>query len=253
MALHFSGPFVVRNCLWHLHRLSSRAPRLDLETSRRRGHLRPLALAGGATLATEPWRLAIAALIDAGEPLDVIAKTREIDRARVRGLLSTPLPIRSTAAAGWLDAVAALLGAAHEVTYDGQAAAQLEALAAPGPETNVAPPLPFAIMGDPFEIDLRPTIRELAHELRRGVPTCVLASRFHATLALAIRDGRRRLGLRTVALSGACFQNRRLLERTVALLEADDCEVLTHRRVPSNDGGLALGQAAVATCRLSRR
>ena len=221
----------------------------DLASSRRVGRLRALALPGGEAAIREPWRLAAAALIDAGEPLDLLHGVSVRERDRVRALLDTNLPPRATGAGRWFDAVAVLLGAAPAVSYDGQAPAQLEALAARG----VAAPLTFTLApGDPFELDLRPAIRELAAELRRGTPPPVLAARFHATIAAAIREGCRHAGARTIVLTGGCFQNRLLLEQTLALLEADGREVLVHGRVPPNDGGLALGQAAIASYRLAR-
>ncbi|MDB4959795.1 MAG: [NiFe] hydrogenase metallocenter assembly protein HypF [Myxococcales bacterium] len=223
----------------------------DLGTSHRLGHLRAIALAGGEAAIREPWRLAAAALIDAGESLDLLPYVSERDRARrIRALLATSLPAPATGAGRWFDAVAALLGVGRDISYDGQAAAQLEALAAP----MDASPFEIAISGaDPFEIDLRPTICEIARELRQDTAAPILAARFHATVAFAILEACRRSALRTVALTGGCFQNRRLLEQTAALLEGNGYEVLVHRRVPPNDGGLALGQAAVASFRLAAR
>lgn len=216
----------------------------DLVRSRRLGRLRPLALAGGESAIRQPWRLAVAALLDAGEPLDVLGRARGLEQ--LRSLLATDLPPLASSAGRWFDVVAVLLGVAEDISYDGQAAAQLEALASPEP----APPFDFARQnGEPFEIDLRPAIRELARELRRNTPPPVLAARWHATLAHAIRGACQWIEARTVALTGGCFQNRRLLDETVALLEADGREVLVHREVPPNDGGLALGQAAIATAR----
>jgi hydrogenase maturation protein HypF len=221
----------------------------DLAVARRRGHLRAIALAGGEAAIRQPWRLAVAALIDAGEPLDLIPRVPAASRALVAGLLATTIPPRATGAGRWFDAVAALLGVAGDTSYDGQAAAQLEAIAAP----DDVSPFELAVSpGDPFEIDLRPAIRELAHALRRGAPTPILAARFHATLVAAIREACGRADRRTVALTGGCFQNRILLERARARLEADGFEVLVHRKVPPNDGGLSLGQAAIATARLAR-
>jgi hydrogenase maturation protein HypF len=81
----------------------------------------------------------------------------------------------------------------------------------------------------------------------------VLAARFHATLAIAIRTACRRCASRTVVLTGGCFQNRRLVTQAATLLERDGFEVLVHQRVPPNDGGLALGQAAIASHLLARR
>lgn len=220
----------------------------DLGAATRRGCLRSIALPGGEAAIRQPWRLAAAALMDAGESLDLLARVPGAERAKVRALLATDLPRRATGAGRWFDAVAALLGVATEISYDGQAAAQLEALAAGDGE-----PFEVAITGgEPFEIDLRPAIRQLARGMRNGAPAAHLAARFHATIAAAIRLACRRADRRTVVLSGGCFQNRRLVEQTAALLEADRFEVLLHRRVPPNDGGLALGQAAVASYRLAR-
>jgi hydrogenase maturation protein HypF len=221
----------------------------DLGAVRRAGHLRPLALAGGEMAIRQPWRLAAAALLDAGLALDLLPGNPAL--ARVRALLATDLPPRATGAGRWFDAVAALLGAAPAATsYDGQAAAALEALAAPAS----APPFELAITGGaPFEIDLRPAVVELARELARGAPRPHLAARFHTTLAVAVREACRRLPHRTVALSGGCFVNRRLAAETCALLAADGFEVLVHRRVPPGDGGLALGQAAIACHQLATR
>lgn len=222
----------------------------DLGSARRLGHLRALALPGGEVAIREPWRVAAAALLDAGESLDVLAWVPARELARITALLSTDLPVRATGAGRWFDAVAALLGIAAEISYDAQAAAQLEAIAAPGD----AEPLELRIAsGELFEIDLRPAIREIAHELRRGTTAPVLAARFHATLVLAIRESCHRSRERTVVLTGGCFQNRRLVEDATRVLEADGFEVLTHERVPPNDGGLALGQAAIASFQLATR
>lgn len=215
----------------------------DLSTSRRLGHLRGIALLGGEMAIRDPWRTALAALVDSGLSPDVLNNVPARARGGVLALLATDLAPRATSAGRWFDAVAALLGVAREISYDGQAAAQLEALAG----IEQGPPFEIGILGaDPFEIDLRPAIRELVHELRRDTSRAVLAARFHMTLAVATRAACRRVGMRTVVLTGGCFQNRRLLELTTSALVADGFEVLSHRRVPPNDGGLALGQAAVA-------
>ncbi len=215
----------------------------DLSSSQRLGYLRPLALAGGEAAIRAPWRIAVAALLDAGESLELLP-IDESDCTRVARLLATNLPVRATGAGRWFDAVAALLGVASEISYDGQAAAQLEALAG----AIEAPPFELAIRPTaPFEIDLRPMIRELAHALRRRRDRATLAARFHATMAKAVQLACRHASAPTVVLTGGCFQNRRLLDCASALLEADGIEVLTHRRVPANDGGLALGQAAIAS------
>ncbi len=226
----------------------------DLGGFRRLGHLRPIALAGGEAAIRQPWRLALAALIDAEEPLDLLARIDPRKLESVRRLLQTDFASpRATGAGRWFDAVAALAAVRDEVTFEGQAAMELEAIAAPGA------PYPFLVDAhtEPvFSIDLRPVVRAIAGEVRGGADPSVIAGRFHETLAAVVREGCRRAreehGLDTVALSGGCFQNKLLTERALALLEGDGFEVLVHRTVPPNDGGIALGQAAVAAHRLRK-
>jgi hydrogenase maturation protein HypF len=99
-------------------------------------------------------------------------------------------------------------------------------------------------------------VRGVARDLRQGVAAAIISARFHETMARAVVLGcsrtREALGLTLVALSGGCFQNRRLTERARELLAARGFEVLLHRRVPPNDGGVAFGQAAVASFQLAR-
>lgn len=212
----------------------------DLDRFERRGHLRAIALPGGEAAIREPWRLAIAALADAGLPLPAADRTRAIGQMVATGL-NSPL---ATSAGRWFDAIAALCGVREEVTFEGQAAMELESIAGAG-----ASPYPFDIAG--AEIDLRPMVRAI---VSRRESADNVASRFHETLAHAIRAMCVRLrgesGIGAVALSGGCFQNRRLTERTREMLEDERFEVLLHRRVPPNDGGISLGQAAVAAWRL---
>jgi hydrogenase maturation protein HypF len=99
-------------------------------------------------------------------------------------------------------------------------------------------------------LDWRPTIAAIVEDLRRGASAGVISARFHNALALAILAVARRIGQPRVALSGGCFQNRRLSETAAALLEAAGFEVLLHRHVPPNDGGISLGQIAVAAALL---
>jgi hydrogenase maturation protein HypF len=229
----------------------------DLGGFRRLGHLGPIVLPGGEAAIREPWRLAVAALVDAGEPLDVpalaLVGARRVDV--MADLARRPHVSPSATGAGrWLDAVAALCGVRTRVSYDGQAPMELEALVAGGD----AGAYDVSIGGDPsapFVVDLRPAVRSIARELRAGVEASLVATRFHATLARGIVAAcvraRQEGAPGTVVLSGGCFQNRRLTEAARAGLEREGFEVLLHGRVPCNDGGLALGQAAIACFRLA--
>jgi hydrogenase maturation protein HypF len=221
----------------------------DLGAFVRLGHLRPIALAGGEAAIREPWRLALAALIDAGEPTDLVTEPRCAILAR-RLERSATLP-RSTGAGRWFDAFAALAGVRARIGYEAQAAIELEALAS----VDLAAPYPFAIApGAPFEVDLRPTVRAVAASMRAGEPRPQIASQVYSTMAEIIAQScsmaRRTHGVGAVVLSGGCFQSALLTERARNLLEQDGFEVLVHGRVPPNDGGIALGQAAVAAYRL---
>ena len=95
-------------------------------------------------------------------------------------------------------------------------------------------------------VDWQPALGEALADLRAGVPTRQISAAFHDGLAVAIAEVAVRSGERIVALTGGCFQNARLTESTVAALRAAGLDPVWHRRIPPNDGGLALGQAAWA-------
>jgi hydrogenase maturation protein HypF len=224
---------------------------------RRVGHLRPLALAGGEAAIRQPWRVALAALLDAGESPGVLGGIEARQRDAVARMIDRGAAVQHATGAGrWFDAIAALVGVRDAITYEGQAASELESIASGASDDR---PYPYEMQHGrdaPFVVDLRPTVRAVAMDLRRRASAADMSARFHSTLAEAIADGCRHLrathDLHVVALSGGCFQNRRLTERVGALLATDGFEVLLHRRVPPNDGGVALGQAAVAHSRLQR-
>ncbi len=230
----------------------------DLMDFRRAGHLRALRLPGGEAAIRQPWRTAAGALLDAGETLEALGS---VERGRVHAIrqmleknLRSP---EATGAGRWFDVVAALCGFRGAITYEGQAAAELEALAG----EDGADSYPFELVDGgrdaPFEVDLRPMVLEIARARRGGTPVRDVSSRFHETMARVVSESarfvRKRAGLETAVFSGGCFQNRTLTERAKQLLESDGFEVLIHRRVPANDGGVSLGQAAVAAFRLARR
>jgi hydrogenase maturation protein HypF len=152
------------------------------------------------------------------------------------------------------DAVAGALGiAADAQTYEGEAAAQLEAFATDAMRT--ADPYPFATNTDATaltRLDPEPMWRALLADLAAGTPRSRISASFHAGLAAAVAN--LALALRrahapdaAVALSGGSFQNQLLLHETLRHLEANGTRVLLHAKVPANDGGLALGQAVIAS------
>ncbi|HLE23655.1 MAG TPA: hypothetical protein VI701_05035, partial [Anaerolineales bacterium] len=226
----------------------------DLRTARRLWHLAYVPLPGGDAAVRSPWRMALAWLDRAGEPwsddLACVAHATERERLAARRMVavdaaSAGLVAPPTSSMGRLfDAVASLIGIRQEVRDEAQAAVELEALAEPSERGVYA----FAFDGSTF--DAAPVIRAIVAEMRKGVSPTILAARFHNTVAAAVSEAclraRQLTGVQRVALSGGVWQNMFLLERTVALLEQAEFDVLLHRRVPANDGGLALGQAAVA-------
>lgn len=147
------------------------------------------------------------------------------------------------------DAVAALLGVRRVVSYEGQAAIEMEWLAATE-RLNGEYPFTFDPDGQPMVIDTRPVIAAVVRDLTNGVSAASIARRFHSTIAAIIAKVccalRERYGLQTVALSGGVFMNALLLDEAVTRLTAAGFKVLQHSLVPPNDGGLCLGQLAVA-------
>ncbi len=205
----------------------------DARGFERAAHLAPVALPGGDRCAREGWRMAAAYGLE--EPPEGVDAHRYELVLRLARSGRTPV---TTSAGRLFDAVASLLGVCPVSTYEGEAAARLEAIAVPGPAA-------------PIEVELEESgrlFRELAARRRAGEPAAGLAAVFHASLAGAIVRACRRTGLRQVALSGGCFQNRLLLEACFDGLRAAGLEPYANERVPANDGGLSLGQALVATC-----
>ncbi|MDQ3752966.1 MAG: carbamoyltransferase HypF [Actinomycetota bacterium] len=217
----------------------------------RAAHLGYVPLPGGAAAVREPWRMAAVYLERAfgGDDaydlsLDFVGRTAERWRP-VLSMAATGINAPPTSSAGRLfDAVAALCGLRDRVSYEGQAAAELEQAADP---TAVAA-YPFPLVGG--ALDGAALVRAVAEDLIGGSPVAEVAARFHNGLAEGLRRACERVraeqGLATVALSGGSWQNLLLLERVTRGLEDAGFEVLIHRRVPPNDGGVALGQAVVA-------
>ncbi|MEW4568996.1 carbamoyltransferase HypF [Tautonia sp. JC769] len=231
----------------------------DGARSDRLAHLSPIPLPCGDLAIRHPSRSALAHLWAAGIPWDddlpCVLATSPAERRVIRHQLETGLHCVATSSMGRLfDAVAALLGVRSSSTFEGQAALELEALAALCPPPSIAPPCPFARRPPsppgPILLDPAPLWPWLIHHLRRGTPLPVLAAAFHHALADALAsiasDLARPRSLTTLGLTGGVFQNALLASRTASLLRSSGFEVLTPRRLPPNDGGLSPGQALVA-------
>ena len=232
----------------------------------RRGHLRYVPLPGGDAAVRQPWRMALSYLRDAlgaQVPAELLrfhgVASRQVEL--VDTMLARQIQTVETSSCGRLfDAIAALLGLAAEVTFEGEAAIALEtaAVRAFGTQPRLgAEPYPFDIAaGDPLVLDLRATVRAIAHDLAQHAPPQQISARFHNTLAAATVEICCRIresdGLDRVCLSGGTFQNLFLLERTVVELRRRSFAVFLHALVPANDGGIALGQAVIANELLRR-
>lgn len=220
-------------------------------TARRVAHLRPFRLPGGEAAVREPRRsaLALAHATSGGdraslEPLARALGFREAEAALLLTLLDRGEHAPVTTSAGRLfDGVAALLGFRQKASFEGQAAMEVE-FAAASASGRVEPwPLPVTVSArGPWEIDWRPAVAEL-QRAPSGADRAALAARFHASLAAAIVAVAERAGIASVALTGGCFQNVRLLEVTSEALRAAGFTVLCHRELPPNDGGISAGQA----------
>jgi hydrogenase maturation protein HypF len=221
----------------------------------RAAHLRQVRMPGGEQAVRQPWRMALACLLDAGVEIDPIRARHPREYAVVTRMIDRRLNSPLTSSAGRLfDAIACMAGLADTVSFEGQAAMRLEAAADEG-EPADGYPFELRDVDGRIEIDTRPLVREVARDAARGVAAPVIGGQFHAGLADAIvavcLGLRKSSGYETVALSGGVFLNRRLTRLVAAGLSAAGFRVLRHHRLPPNDGGLSLGQLAVAAARLT--
>jgi len=200
----------------------------------------------------EPWRCGLAYLMDALGPDADIEGVPEGRKRVVRRMIAMGVNTVQTSSSGRLfDAVAAIVGLRREVNFEAQAAIELESIAA----EDVSDRYPFEIAsGACWQVDFRPMIQCIVGEIAAGVAPGEISAKFHNTLGEAIVEVCRRIrgetGLERACLSGGTFQNMRLLELAVDGLRGAGFDVFLHRRVPCNDGGIALGQAAVAAAQV---
>lgn len=207
----------------------------------RAAHLKYVPLPGGDASIKRPNRMALAHLWAAGIDWDIDLGLSDVELRILRRQLETGTNCVPTSSMGRLfDAFAALLGVRRNVTYEAQAAIEMEAMCE---GTKCDRGYRFAIENGIF--DPAPILQAALEDLRRAVPGKEIAAAFHTAVAELIVTCCREKGLRTVALSGGVFQNTTLLSLTIDALARENFEVLTHRKVPPNDGGLALGQAVI--------
>lgn len=220
----------------------------DYKGYRRVAHLSYVPLAGGDLSVLRPYRMALAHLWAAGLPWDDdLAPVRACpadERRVLRHQLETGLACVPTSSMGRLfDAVAALAGVRQEVAYEAQAAIELAGFARTEPVGNTR--YAFDIDSSTGQFDAAPLLSAIVADVRDEVSAGVIGVRFHhavADLVVAVATASK---TPTVALSGGVFQNVLLVELTGRALRAAGFRVLTHRRVPPNDGGIALGQLVV--------
>jgi hydrogenase maturation protein HypF len=233
LALVFDGTgYGTDGTLWGAELL-----RCDLGSFARLAHLEPVPLPGGEAAIREPWRVAAVYLEAAGRPVPFERWPLVLESLKVNAPLSSGM-------GRLFDAVAALLGVREEVTYEGQAAIEVEQLAGATP-------------AEPYEWrfgDGAALVRAVHDDLLAGRAREEIAAAFHEAVAAASAAACGEAAEpRTVVLSGGSFQNLRLLSSTRDRLERLGFRVLTHRRVPPNDGGISYGQAAVAAVRTASR
>jgi hydrogenase maturation protein HypF len=217
-------------------------------------HLTYIPLLGGEAAVRQPWRLALAWLIQAdlgwNEDIPPIETAGSEAREMLKRMFDARINAPLTSSMGRLfDAVSSLANVRQEVNYEAQAAIELEALVDPDEKGFYS----FALVDE--NINPVPVIREIVNDLHAGVAVPKIAARFHNGVAhmvnqvcRAIRD---QSDVDEVALSGGVWQNMVLLSRTVRLLRQSGFKVYVHRQVPTNDGGLSLGQAVIAAHRLA--
>jgi hydrogenase maturation protein HypF len=224
----------------------------------RAGHLNLFTLPGGEKAIREPWRIAVSLLRNAfgkkwrsyADKLGLIqdeTSTIQIEKAMNIGL-NNP----ATSSMGRLfDGISALTGLKRFVSFEGQAAMELESVSYNG--STYPYEYELDIKDDMIILQTDPMIRQIVSDIIHGAVPADIGGRFHTSIIMGTADVacrlREKYNLNRVALSGGCFQNRLLLEGAIKFLEKSGFDVYHHRLVPTNDGGISLGQAVSAAVR----
>ena len=228
----------------------------------RAAHLAAVPMPGSSAAIKEPWRMAVSYLSETfGEgwmehnlPIFDSKSHRQLHviQEMARKRFNAPL----TSSLGRLfDGVAAIIGLRYEVAFEGQAAMELEMVAAATAAEKTYDT--DWILGDGIEIQTQPLVRGIVRDVENGISAAVISARFHGTLIRTFTDVcehlRKQRGIHHVVLSGGVFQNAILLSEMLRKLAARNFNVYTHKKVPCNDGGISLGQAVAAAAMLKRR
>ncbi|MCP4717261.1 MAG: carbamoyltransferase HypF, partial [Deltaproteobacteria bacterium] len=233
----------------------------DPATFSRSGHLQTFSLPGGDKAIREPWRIGAGLLRDCyGEGWQDYARKLALcnDQTQYELLdqvmhknLNCP---RTTSLGRLFDAVSALCGIRRVTSYEGQAAIELEAAATF--DTDLVLPYDIIENNDVFIFDFHTMLQRLVEDLSAQKETELLPRAFHNTICHALTAMAEKIKTKTalnrIALSGGCFQNRLLLESCINMLQQKGFEVYAHHNVPTNDGGVSLGQAVIAGTRIKQ-
>jgi hydrogenase maturation protein HypF len=232
----------------------------DFTGFKRLAHLEYIPMPGGAAAIHKPYRMALSyiyTLLGTETSIDKLPILKQIPETEINTIkkqLELKLNCPLTSSAGRLfDAVSAICGICGEAAYEAQAAVELE-MSAPDNinDTVMQGVYPFAIDGNSgiSVIRFKNLIECIIQDVGKNTAVGIIAARFHNTMAEMITETckwlSQKTGIKTVALSGGVFQNRLLLNLALNVLESEGFTVLTHKVVPCNDGGLALGQAVIA-------
>jgi len=230
--------------------------RADLREFKRAAHLKQVPMPGGSMAIKEPWRMAFAYLFEAfgdeAMQLDWLKRRDHQKHGILKRMLEKRVNSPLTSSMGRLfDAVSSLLSIRDTVNYEGQAAIELEMAA----DAKVKEEYPFKIQETqrPMIVDPIEMVKGIVQDLIRGFPRSFISGKFHRTIARLVVETCRRIrlesGLDRAVLSGGVFQNTLLLEWVFHGLKQAGFEVYTHHLVPTNDGGISLGQAVIAHMR----
>ena len=218
-------------------------------------HLEYIPQPGGDLATRKPSRMALSHLHSVGIEWDntypAVQALTDIEQAALNNQLEKNINAPLTSSMGrFFDAVSALIGVCQSVNYEGQAAIELEAIA----DENDAGFYPLPISSVSSIIELKPFWQSLIADLQAGRSQSIISARFHNSLVqlllTACTDLRQNYDINTVVLSGGVWANQYLLTRSIQTLEANHFEVLIHHRIPSNDGGISLGQLMIAAAQL---